>query len=147
MRVSSKGSTKVKSGPAPNHPFRQPFSAHRLSAPDCKVIRPPAKPQSGQTEGITVAVKPPWHKRPLPKDWSAEEVQFFQNWAQELARLHEALTSAAAARSRVLWRARKAYRTLGRELLGLAQAAESALRKSRAGQTQDASACSDKPTQ
>lgn len=129
MQVSGKGSTKVKSGPAPNHPFRQPFSAQRLSAPDCKVIRPPAKPQSGQTDSNTVAVKSPWHKRPLPNDWSAEEVQFFQNWAQELVRLHDALTSAAAEQSRVLWRARKAYRILGGELLRAAQAAETAQRK------------------
>jgi hypothetical protein len=79
----------------------------------------PAKPKSRTTS--TPAERLPWHKRPLPPDWTADEVLFFTNWRDELERLHQALISAAADRQKLLRRARKRYLRLAaglREAIG-----------------------------
>lgn len=95
-------------------PFALAFSPRRMSAPDCTTRREPftqgsERPASNGRSGNT---KVPWHQRPLPADWSAEEQQFFSNWREELAALHGALVSAAADRPKLLRRARKRYMRL-----------------------------------
>jgi hypothetical protein len=62
------------------------------------------------------AVKLPWHERPLPAEWTPEEVQFFRNWSRELACLHATLMSTAAYRVKLLRRARTIYFKLSHRL-------------------------------
>jgi hypothetical protein len=115
MAVEAKSNTKVKTAnqrhrPADNHPFRRAFSPRRLSAPDCNIRRVPFTPTVSNGQSSTT--KLPWHKRPLPSDWDADEVLFFTNWRNELERLHQALMSTAADRPRLLRKARKRYMRL-----------------------------------
>ena len=142
--------------PAADHPFRTAFSPRRMQAPDCNARCAPCPPERLNGVPHPLAKESPpkadqpatvlWQMKPLPVDWSADERLFFENWRAELVRLHGTLTSVAAGQPKVLWRARKAYWMLCRELFGLAQTAESAHLKSRAAQSQDAAAWADRPT-
>jgi len=123
MRSKPQAPQEVKAAnqqhrPADQHPFRQAFSPRRMGAPDCNTRRAPftpngercsSKERSGDTK---LTAKVPWHKRPLPSDWTAEEVLFFTNWRNELERLHQALLAAAVDRPKLLRRARKRYMRL-----------------------------------
>ena len=101
--------------PAADHPFRRAFSPRRMSAPDCNTRRPPLTPVS-RRDGNTA--KLPWHLRPLPDDWDADEQLFFRNWMRELARLHDTLMSTAGDRAKLLRRARNIYFKLAHRLNG-----------------------------
>src|SRR5262249_49065939 len=96
-----------------NHPFSRAFSPRRMTAQDCNVRRHPTIPESQRTNGTP---KVPWHERPLPTHWTAEEVQFLRNWARELARLNDTLLSTAGDRFKLLRRARSIYFKLAHQL-------------------------------
>jgi hypothetical protein len=62
------------------------------------------------------AAETPWHERKLPPTWNEEEVRFFSNWLKGVVYIHNTLAVAAASRLKLLYRARKTYRKLARQL-------------------------------
>lgn len=108
MRMKDKPQAREKASPTPRHPFSLAFSPRRMTQPDFDKRTPPAKPKSRAASTVPPE-RLPWHERPLPPDWTADEVLFFTNWRNELEHLHQTLLVAATDRTKLLRKARSIY--------------------------------------
>jgi hypothetical protein len=77
----------------------------------------------------------PWNQRPLPTEWSEEEVQFFSNWRNSLKELHAVLIVTASDRLKLLRRARNLYFKLAYRLAN--QIREAVLTQPKNGSAQN----------